>query len=67
MKDTMPKLPGFYVRGRYYGMRHAQAVARARWLADEHITLVEVIEVRASGETERFRTVYPGESKREAA
>lgn len=60
-------LPGFYVRGQFFSWRLSQAVARARWIADEHITSVDIIEVRPTGEIERFRTVHPGECRREVA
>lgn len=36
------KLPGFYVEGRYYGLRINQAQARARFLANEWGRAIDV-------------------------
>jgi hypothetical protein len=54
--DYNQSRPGFYVRGRWYGLRLSQALARARWLAAEHRTAVDVWHV-FDGNVERFRTV----------
>jgi hypothetical protein len=54
-----PRLPGFYVRGRYYGFKVSQATARARWLADEHHTMVDVELIDWAGSGQRYATVGP--------
>jgi hypothetical protein len=56
VKDYNTERPGFHVRGRWYGLRLSQAIARARWLAAEHRTAVDVWHV-LNGSAERFRTV----------
>lgn len=53
------KLPGFYVDGRYYGAKLAQAVARAKFIATDHRRNVDIVERNGDGGETLFRTVVP--------
>jgi hypothetical protein len=43
------KRPGFYVGNTYFAYRRAQALARARFLADEQKQRIPVMEINVEG------------------
>lgn len=60
------KTPGYYVEGMHFGIRHAQAMARAKHLANLYGRAVDVCDVDPAGNSHVFVTVHGSKPRRSA-